>query len=403
MSNPTRRRRLAGWGVGATTLAVLVLVLALPGWSGAPAPVDTAGTGGGPPTLPAGSPEDPLASPDTNPLQSEEPTNPRDAVPLPPCWAELRRLDQTLSLEDFRTVLASAVPSRDRFLLTYLEERLTRLVGGDPQKALQVLSWAEQAGGGLELMVYMEALKKSDAVHHPKVSERLFTLAEAPEGGTALRAAAVIGLETQKRLGPRELQRLRALALDVRDDPVAWNATRTLGRVMETDFQQTGRHQAYWEHLLDISRQSEDRAVRGLALEMPGYANVVVDAKSIDALSETMRTDRDPEVREMAAMRLSVTEAPDKALEAYASAFQTENDFCVRWALFRFALRAAGAAALPLAQRFAQQEPRLQQDYLDFQQLYAQGAQDWERIWLEKEKRLYPQHIACMDSHAEGQ
>jgi hypothetical protein len=209
----------------------------------------------------------------------------------------------------------------------------------------------------------------------------------------------VIGLETQKSFDAAALQRLKALALDETVDQVAWNATRTIGRVLEEDFKSTGNYKPYWESLLDISRKSEERTVRGLALEMPTYANLILDEASVDTLSEIMRTDRDHELREFAAMRLSATEVPEKALEAYRAAFATENDFCVRWAFVRYALRAAGAAALPLVEQFAQQEPRLQQDYLDYKDIYAQGTQDYERVFVAKK----PSHLECEDRHEEGQ
>jgi hypothetical protein len=399
MTNQSKRRRVAGWGLAATVLALLVAGVAVPGWSGEPDGAAGETTGAAAPATASAGTGAAGALEETGPLQSEEPPRPLDNVPLPPCWAELAKLDRALTLEDFRGVLASGLPSRDRFLLTYLEERLTALVGNDPKKGLQVLSWVASSEDGLEVMVLMEGLKKSGSVHHPKVTERLFQMAESTEGTPLVRAAAVIGLETQKRFEPAELQRMKALAMDARNEQVAWNATRTIGRVMETDFNATGRYQAYWDSLLDLSRKSEDRAVRSLALEMPTYSNLVLDKGSIDTLSETMRTDRDREVREMAALRLSVTEDPTRALEAYDQAFKTETDFCMRWALFRFALRAGGAQALPLTQRMAQQEPRLQQDYADFKQLYDQGVQDWNRVWLDKQSRLSEQHVSCMDSH----
>ncbi|HZI10296.1 MAG TPA: HEAT repeat domain-containing protein [Myxococcus sp.] len=403
MTNQSKRRRVAGWGLAATVLALLVAAVAVPGWSGGTEGAEGEATGEAAPATASAGTRAPGALEEAAPLQSEEPPRPLDNVPLPPCWAELAKLDRTLSLEDFRQVLASGLPSRDRFLLTYLEERLTALVGNDPKKGLQVLSWVAGSEDGLEVMVLMEGLKKSGSVHHPKVTERLFQRAESTEGAPLVRAAAVIGLETQKRFDPAELQRLKALAMDVRDGQVAWNATRTIGRVMETDFNATGRYQAYWESLLDISRKSEDRAVRTMALEMPTYSNLVLPKDSIDTLAETMRTAGDREMREMAALRLSVTDEPARALDAYDQAFKTETDFCMRWAMFRFALRAGGAQALPLAQRMAQQEPRLQQDYAGFKQLYDEGVHDWNRIWLEMQSKLTDQHISCMDSHEGAQ
>ncbi|HZH16970.1 MAG TPA: HEAT repeat domain-containing protein [Archangium sp.] len=402
MSNQPKGKRLATWGLGAAVLIAVVLVIAIPGWRDEQETLETTSSGATSQTAEFhGGPGASTASTEGELLQSQEPSRPQEAVPVPNCWTEIQRLDQALSMDNFRTVLASALLNQDRFLLNYLQERLTRMVGNDPQTALKVLSWAEELGEGMELAVYMEALKKAPAIQHPKVSDRLLQMAENPKGPVALRAASVIGLETQKRFEPAALKRMRALALDETADQVAWNATRTIGRVMAEDFNDTGNFKAYWEQLLDISRKSEDRAVRTLALEMPTYSNPVLDAKSIDPLSEIMRTDRDREIREMAALRLSVTESPEKAVEAYRAAFAAENDFCMRWTFFRFSLRAAGPAALPVVQQFAQQDPRFQQDYLDFKEFYDRGVLDWERIWANK--KLYADHIRCMDSHGEGQ
>lgn len=398
MLKQPRSRALVVGGVVVGALIALVLAAGVPGPRDEPG---SAVASGGPAQRTADSRDKPEGGGVSEAVSMPPPEPPQEAYPMPQCWEDLPRLDQALTLESFRSALTLALSREDRLLLKYLEARLTRMVGDEPRNALQVLSWVEESSGGLDLIVYMEALKKAPAVQHKKVAGRLLELAEDPQRPLALRAASVIGLETQKHFDAEALKRMRALALDPKEDQVAWNATRTIGRVMETEFKSTGRYQPYWEQLLDISQNSEERSVRGLALEMPTYPEVILDEKSIVALSEILRTDRDREIRELAAMRLSVTEAPDKALAAYRAAFPTENEFCVRWALLRYAFRAAGPAALPLAEQFAQQEPRLQQDYLDFKELYAQGTLDWERIWLNK--KLYPDHIACMDSHQEGQ
>jgi hypothetical protein len=89
----------------------------------------------------------------------------------------------------------------------------------------------------------------------------------------------------------------------------------------------------------------------------------------------------------MAAFRLAVTEDPQKALEAYRAAFDGEQELCVRWAMLRFAVRAAGAEAMPVVAEFAKKDPRLQQDYEDFKKLYAEGTVDFARIWAGKEER----------------
>ena len=321
------------------------------------------------------------------PPGSEEPRPPaKELLPMPLCWKGLGELDKTLSFDNFRLALEAAVAGPDRYLAGYLQERLTELIGGDVNRALQVVAWAEGAQAPY-LGVYIEALKASDAVHNPRVVDALLKIGEDKGALLINRGAVLDALDTQKRLGPAQLQRVKALALDESLDSTSWLATRTIGRVMKEDFERTGTFAPYWKELMDLSEKSDDMAVRLLALEMPSYSNPILDGDSIDRLSKIMTTDRERDVREMAAFRLAVTEEPEKALEAYRNAFPTEQDECVRWALFRFAVRAAGPNALPLLQQFAAQDPRFAADYQNFQRLYADGTVDFSRIWLGVEER----------------
>jgi hypothetical protein len=310
-----------------------------------------------------------------------------DMLPMPNCWDGLAEFDRTASLDTFRGALAAAVSARDRVLAEYLQERLTELVGDDPAKALQVLSWAEQASQA-ELGVYMEALKAAPAVHRKEVAQKLLAMGEDKGGQLMHRAAALDTLETQRSLAPADIQRLKAIAMDTTVDSVAWVSARTLGRVMKEDFERTGTYAPYWQELLDVGEKSEDMAVRKLALEMPSYSNPILDEGSIGRLSTILETDRERDVREEAAFQLAVTESPDKALAAYKASFPKEHDVCVRWAIFRFAVRAAGVGAFPLLQEFARQDPRFQPDVEDFQRLYADGTVDFSRVWLGKEERF---------------
>jgi hypothetical protein len=320
------------------------------------------------------------------PAQPKEPTPKEDILPMPGCWEGVGGFDKNTSLDNFRQALSAAVGAGDRELAQYLQERLTELIGGDTSRALQVLDWAEKSQQP-ELGVYMEALKDAAAVHDPKVVERLLKMGEDPGAQLINRAAALDTLESQKSLSAANIQRLKGVALDVSTDSAGWVATRTLGRVMKEDYERTGNFAPYWKELMDIGEKSEDMAVRLLALEMPSYSNPVIGGDSIERLSTIMAKDKERDVREMAAFRLAVTETPEKALEAYRTAFPAEQDECVRWAIFRFAVRAGGAQALPLLAQMAAQDPRFAQDYQDFQKLYATGAVDFARIWLGKEER----------------
>jgi hypothetical protein len=328
------------------------------------------------------------ASSGTGELSNLQERKPKaDQLPMPGCWEGLAEFDRNASLDTFRGALAAAVSARDRILAEYLQERLTELVGDDPGKALQVLAWAEQASQA-ELGVYMEALKAAPAVHRPEVARKLLSMGEDKGAQLMHRAAALDTLETQRSLAPPDIQRLKAIAMDPTLDSVAWVSTRTLGRVMKEDFERTGNYAPYWRELLDVGEKSEDMAVRKLALEMPTYSNPILDESSIDRLSRIMETDRERDVREEAAFQLAVTESPEKALAAYRAAFPKEHDVCVRWAIFRFAVRAAGAGAFPLLQEFARQDPRFQADVADFQRLYADGTVDFSRIFMGKEERF---------------
>jgi hypothetical protein len=344
----------------------------------------------GTPVLPA----PPVASPPTaaaapgagGPAISEERKPKEDILPMPGCWEGVAEFDRSGSLDTFRQALGAAAGAGDSELLSYLQERLTELIADDAGKALQVLTWAA-ASAPPELGVYMGALKHAPAVHQPQVVERLLKMGEDSRSQPDIRAAAVDTLESQKRLSPPNLQRLKALAMDPAADAAGWMATRTLGRVMKEDYERTGTFAPYWNELLDVGEKSEDLAVRLLALEMPSYSDPLIGSESMDRLVGIMRKDPERDVREMAAFRLAVTEDPQKALEAYRTAFPLEKDECVRWALFRFAVRAAGPGALPLLQQMAAQDARFVQDYQDFQRLYAGGTVDFARIWLGVQER----------------
>ncbi|MBN8466391.1 HEAT repeat domain-containing protein [Corallococcus exiguus] len=362
---------------------VLLVALGVVWWRG------SAGSDDAGPTPPvAATPSVPTAATGT-PSNVEPPpaarAGPREEIPMPGCWDGLAALDRSATLESLHAAVAAAIQARDTALVAYLQERLTELVGNDPDRALQLVAWAVNSAPP-EPAIYLEALKASPAVRHPRVTEKLVSVAEDKSLATPDRASALDALETQHRFTPETRGRLKAIAMDDSADSAAWTATRTLGRVMKEDYERTGTYAPYWKDLLDIGTTSDDTAVRLLALEMPSYSDPLLDSDSIDALAKVMRTDKERDVREMAAFRLAVTEDPQKALAAYRAAFDGEHDLCVRWAFLRFAVRAAGADALPLVEEFARKDPRLRQDYLDFKALYATGTTDFARIWMGKKE-----------------
>lgn len=318
-----------------------------------------------------------------------------EQLPQPGCWHGVLALDRSGSLAELREALRAALASGDTFLLAYVKDRMVEVVGDDASKALELLGWAK-ASSNPELMLYMEVLKDTSAVHKPEVADRLLDLATSGESPD-LRSAALCGLETQRELDAEGLGALKGIALNDPSAPTAWVATRTLGQVMKENMARGGDPAPYWRELLDIGRSGPDEAVRALALEMPSYSELLLDSDSVTSVGALLRNDPDPLVREMAAHRLSVSGDPERALAALRAAFAGEPTLCVRWAIFRFSVRAAGAEALPALAEFARVDPRFVPEYQDFQRLYASGIADFSRIWLEK-----PERIQCGPEGGEG-
>ena len=327
------------------------------------------------------------ASGASSPAGSASPALPVEKLPLPPCWDGLLALDEHASLDSLRQALLTALSSDDPLLLEYLQERLTELIGGDAGAALRVVGWATEAGPPLSTSL-LAAVKHSDAVQQPQVASKLLGLGEDGKQSLDLRRAALEALETQRALPQDVLGRLKNVAMDEHSDEAAWVATRTIGRVMNDEFQRSGKTGSYMKELLDIGQHSSEAAVRSLALEMPSYGNIPIDKAALGPLASVLSRDPDRQVREMAAFRMGLSRDPGQALPLLSSAFAGERDLCVRWAIFRFAVRAAGAKALPLLDKLSTMEPRLRPDYEDFVAIYARGTVDFARVWLEKPERI---------------
>lgn len=376
------RRRLAG-----TAAAALLLIAfwALFWPKRSPAPMD--GTHDPHAARPEpGAAFDPAAAAPGAPSAYTGKLAPDDRIPMPGCWQGLRDFDRNASITDMRAAIAAAASSGDGLLASYLRERLAEMIGSDPEHALSVLGWAREASGP-ELAVLMGAVKDSPAVRTPGVADKLLSMGEDKTASLELRGSALDALETQHHLDPGAINRMKAVALDDTSEGAGLMATRTLGRVMKEDFDRTGSYEPYWKELLSISQESPETAMQLLALEMPSYADPVLAGDDIAALVEHLRKDPDRSVREMAAHRLSVTRDPDKVLAIYREAFPAERDECVRWAIFRFTVRVAGAGALPMLAEFAAIDPKFKADQQDFMALYASGVVDFARIWSGKVER----------------
>ncbi len=304
-------------------------------------------------------------------------------LPQLTCYAGYLKLEAPHGLAGVRAAIQQALARKDQAALRFLEERLTEVIGGDANAALQAIEWAHAAQEP-EMSLYLRAVRETEAVRAPKVVDRLVTLAEG-HSAPSHQAGALIALETQHRLEPALLERLTTLAKkDTLATGVAMHTVRTIGRVMDNDFKRTGSFDPYMGKLLEVALDSTEADVRSLALEMGTYPEARIEGKSLQQMAKLLAEDPDPGVREMAALVMSSGRDTQAVLDAFRESFPREKNLCVRWALVRYAVRAAGPEALPLLKDFARRDARFQRDYAEFKALYDAGQVDFNRVWLGK-------------------
>lgn len=297
------------------------------------------------------------------------------------CWRDLDRFNEAVTIETFRSWAAALLASQDEHVLSYLKERLTELIGADAGRAGAVLGWVRDAGPK-EAGVFLSALRGAAAIHLPQVAAQLTALSLDGTIPLERRAGLLAALDTQKHFEPAVLGRLTELAKSPDSGDAGWAATRTIGRVMETDFKRTGNAAPYLDKLLAIGSESADDDIRYLALSLPMHADPILDAAATERYAKILTTEGSANGRDAAANILALAQDKTKVLAIFARAFPADSDVCVRWALFRFAARAAGKDALPVMAEMAMVDPRFQDDYQIFAQIYASGVVDFERVWL---------------------
>lgn len=296
------------------------------------------------------------------------------------CWAGLDRFDTEVTLASFRAWAAPLIAAGDPLVVEYLVDRLAELVGDDEKRAREVLDWVREAAGD-ELVLVLEGLKRSPAIHRPAIADAIARLGLDPTLDPESRTAVLAALDTQRRLAPEILDGLAGVAMTEEPGDAGWVAARTVGRVMTEDLRRGGDPAPYLDHLLAIGAQSPDAQVRSVALEMPMHVDARVDSTVAARLAGIITSDPDTDVRKTAIHDLSLALDRNQALQVYEDAFRVEHDLCVRWALFRFTARVAGARALPVMARMALFDPSFAEDFRVFERIYASGVVDFERVW----------------------
>lgn len=372
-------------------LAVVVVFGGLFLWACLRSPAETPRPG--PSAAPDGAPP-PLSGRDALPLPTAPTPGRPEELARPSCVGDLLAVDQAPGFDGVRAAFARGLVD-DPAVAAYLSDLVAERIGDDPEAALAVLAWAKEASDE-EAEILLAGLAKSAGAKDPRVGEGLVALGGDAGASERVRRAALDALRTQPRLDEAGRAKLRELALEGSSDELAWHATRALGSVMNESVAKTGEFRPYWDELEKIARTSPDSAVRALALEAPMHSDPILPKEKIDTLVDIMLDEPHRDVRELAAFQLGLTESPRDALEAFRRAFEQEYDECVRWAIVRFAVRAAGVDALPLLEHFARIDPAFVQDLQDFRAIFAAGHVDFERIWLAK-----PERHACVVEHGE--
>lgn len=341
--------------------------------------------GGGPESLPPTASGASPAEPSQRPGGPEHAGEPEQAEPAPrhfnatTCWDGLEQFNDTVTLETFRQWAAPLLASKDPHVREYLKARLAELIGDDEGRARQVLDWAREASPA-EFKLLLAGLRGAPVL--PRLATQLTALGLDERLDLGRRAGFLDELQRMPRLEPAALEKLGRFAKDPAAGEAGWVTARAIGRVMKEDLERTGNAKPYLDQLLAIGTESPDEEIRYLALEMNIHADAPLDAKATQRLARVLSTEGSPEVRQVAAHELSLAEDKAQALDIYAKAFAAEQELCVRWALFRFAARAAGRDALPTMAGMAMTDPRFQGSYHDFERLYASGIVDFDRIWL---------------------
>jgi hypothetical protein len=326
------------------------------------------------------------------PEEAAEPAPRRFEATL--CWDGLEQFNDTVTLDTFRQWAAPLLASKDPHVLEYLKARLAELIGDDEGRARWVLEQAREASPA-EFKLLMAGLRGAPAL--AKVAAQLTALGLDERLEPGRRAGFLDELQRVPRLEPSALEKLGRFAKDAAAGEAGWVTARAIGRVMKEDLARNGNPKPYLDTLLTIGTESPDEEIRYVALEMNIHADAPLDAKGAERLARVLATEGSPEVRQVAAHGLSLAEDKAQALELYAKAFAAERELCVRWALFRFAARAAGRDALPVMADMAVRDPRFQANYHDFARLYASGIVDFDRIWLSLPSQdphgcLHPEH-----------
>ncbi|RYZ43490.1 MAG: hypothetical protein EOO71_03260 [Myxococcaceae bacterium] len=311
------------------------------------------------------------------------------------CWRDLERFNDQVTVATFRDWAAPLLASKDAVVRDYLKERLTELIGNDAGHAREVLGWARDAKGK-EFQVYLSALRDSEAVQQPQVAAQLMAAGLDPTLETGRRAGMLSALDSQKRLEPAALDQLADFARDPASAEAGWAATRTVARVMKKDFERTGNASPYLDRLLTIATDSPDEDIRYLAQSTPMHTAPVLDAAATERFTRILTSEGNDDGRDAAAHNLSLSQDKEQVLALFARTFPTDPSVCVRWALFRFSARVAGKDALPVMARMAAIDPRFQEQYRIFEQLYASGILDFMRLWNSLPNQ---DPFACMEHH----
>lgn len=311
------------------------------------------------------------------------------------CWQDIERFNEGVTIHNFREWAEPLLNSRDGLVRDFLKDRLTELIGKNPDHALEVLSWSLDAQGK-SFGTFLMAVRDSEAVQQPQVAAKLMDMGLDNSIPSERRAGILSALDTQKRLEPAALDKLTTFANDPVSGEAGWAAARTIARVMKREFKQNVNIGPYMDKLLTIGAQSPDEQIRYLGQMMPMHAAPLLDAAETERFAQILVGEGNEQGRDAAAHNLSLSTDKARVLDLFAKTFETEQSVCVKWALFRFSARTAGKRALPVMANMATLDPRFKEIYQDFERIYASGTLDFVRLYNSLPNQ---DPFNCLDRH----
>lgn len=295
-------------------------------------------------------------------------------------------------LRDLLTALHDAVRATDSEAMTSAQRKLCDWVGGDAQRALEVLDWFKREEDPSSLNILMAALSMDPRIANEERVVGAFLDIARGDASVARRMEALYFIGQGAKRGPEVERELVALARGDADPSIRVAAVVALRQQIDIDPSVAER---FNPEFLMVASQATDPGVRQQALQAVRMRHAGGDL--VRNVAAFLRQDEDVAVRITAAEQLGETRAQYRtaAMAALAEGFKNDATEDVRRACILALVRVGRDEALPSLRDLRSVDPRLTQDIDDYIRILESGEKDLEWIFDEKsrlERARYPEN-----------